>query len=193
MKFGGVGENVVVDSWTRRRDFLAALGLISLGQDAEVGAVQTSQTVYGSAFYLYPSETITNICACVQTAASGTAPTGIYLGLWQDVSGTPTCVAASANLGSDSRWASQGWKVCALSSPYTPGAAGIFYAAYLINGSFGTTNLQLAVNGALGPVGGAIGASLRRFGSIAAGATAMAAANTGTYGQAGSVPQFALS
>jgi len=193
VNFGQIPANLVVDPWTRRRDLRVAVGVIDLTQDAETGAVQTSQTIYAEAFYLYPTDTITNICVCVQTPSSGTAPSGIYLGLWQDVSGTPTCLAATANLASDSRWTTQGWKVCALSSPYTPSASGLFYAAYLINGTFGTTNLQLAVNESLGPVGGPIGSGPRRFGSLASSAIAMAAGNTGGYGQAGGIPQFVLS
>lgn len=185
-RFGAITSSSDASPFTRQRDLDAAL-TVNTGPYAPIAAANpTSQNIYGLAHYLYSGETVTNIAVCVQTAASGAAPSNIKLGLWD--SGTPTCLAVTSDLASDSRWTSQGWKVCALTSPYAITSDGVYYLAFWINGAFGGTNVSLVYVTASGPWGTAVGAGKRRAGTLKTGATSMAASDTGTYGQAGNVP-----
>lgn len=123
----------------------AALGLI-----AETGrrdmhasnAVLTSQKIYCRMLGLFAGETITSVAMAVQTAASGTTPTLIKLGLVNPVTGV--VLAATANVATDAKWTSTGTKSFALTTPFVVPTTGGYYVAALQNGVFGTTNLQIA-------------------------------------------------
>lgn len=178
----------------RTQDLRAAAGYFAASPpdlSSSGAAVAATQTVYGGAVYLYAGEVVTNVNVCVTTAAAGTAPTGLYLGVWD--SGTPTCLAATANLASDGRWTSTGWKANALSAPLTIGTTGVYYLALLENGVFGTTPIQFASANATAALGGPIGSGARLWCSLKTSATAMAASDTGTFAAVASVPVMAAS
>lgn len=185
--FGDILSNQDVNPWTRHRDLVAALGAVSWPFMLPTSsAVPTSRTIGVFAHYLYRDEVIANIGTCVQTAAVGTVPTLIKLGLW-DSGTTPRCLAVTANLNSDSSWTSQGWKVLALASSWRVTADGLYYTAFLKNGAFATTDLQLAA-APLGSVGTPIGSGKRLYGAVSTTATDMAVSDSGAYSQAGSIP-----
>jgi hypothetical protein len=186
--FGGLHSTLDVNPWTRYRDLLGALGVLSwpLGIPTS-GAIPTSQAVLGLAHYLYRDEVVSNLSVPVQTAGAGTAPTAIKLGVWSSAA-TPACLAVTAELRADASWNSTGWKMFALASRLTIPSDGLYYGAFLQNGSFGTTNIQLAQAGVVAVVGNPIGSGRRLYGSLKTGATDMAVTDTGTYAQAGSVP-----
>ena len=183
-----------LDPMRRRSDLWNALGVIAVSEPGltnQGGVNPTSQTIVAGAIYLYAGQAITNIIVGVQTAGTSTAPTGIYLGLWDSAS-TPNCLAATANLAADARWTSQGWKVNALSAAYTPTTSGIYYAAFLQNGAFAGTNLGVASSQGSGGTSATL-VSARPWTALGTGKTTMAALDTGTYSVAGSIPCFAVS
>lgn len=85
-------------------------------------------------------DVVTNIVVCIGTAAVGTAPTMMKLAI---VKKDGTVLAATANVNSDAKWLSTGYKAFALSSPYTVPADDGYYLAVLQVGAFGTTQPQL--------------------------------------------------
>lgn len=176
----------------READLIDAIGLIS--SPSFFPLVQsfnpTSQLVHAIAHFLYKGEKITNVVAHVQTAAAGTAPTGLKLGIWSSAA-TPVCVAATADLAADARWTSQSFKVNALTATYVVPSDGIYYAVFWMNGAFGTTNLGLTCANGSGQVGNAIGTGKQLGGSVKAAATTMSVSDTGTYG-VGVTPWLAL-
>lgn len=183
-RFGAITTGTNVDPWTRRKDFLAAMGLLAepWPNDASAGtaAVAANQQIHAAAVYLYNGETVTNIIVCVTTAASGAAPSLIKLGLWSSAA-TPACLAVTADLKSDSRWTSTGYKVCALSSPYAVTSSGIYYPVYLQNGAFGGTNVQFKLGASLASPGAAIGSNPQFGGTLGTGKTSMDVNDTGAY------------
>jgi hypothetical protein len=183
---GSVVSTTNVDPWTREGDRLAALGPIAhTGMIAGSGN-PASQTVHGGGLYLYNGETVTNIVVFVQTAATGAAPTSLKLGLWSSA-GTPVCLAVTAELNSDARWTSQGYKVNALTAALPITSSALYYPVFWINGAFGGTNVALSNHyGGSGVVGGAISGFKQWGGSIKAGTATMAVNDTGTYGNAAS-------
>ncbi len=192
-RLGALTSGTDIDPWTRQKDFNAEIGI-----KAEIGhhfssVAPVSQRIYGGGIYLYTDEVITNIIVCVEVAGAGTAPTNLKLGLWSSAA-TPVCLAVTADLAADTRWtASTSYKVCALTAPYTILASGLFYAAFWINGTFATTNLQLITSYGSGQFAAQIGSAKQRFGSVKTGATTMAVAETGTYAVSGSMPWLGVS
>jgi len=183
--YSGVARN-------RRQDLNTAFGLTDRPDYfGGSGAVPTSQTIFGHSVYLYAGETVSNIICCVTTAASGTTPTSLRLGLWD--SGTPTCLAVTPELSADSRWTSTAWKVNALSANYQVPTDGVYYAAFFINGVFGTTNLQLLTVNLAGQINNLIGSGKRPTTSLKTAAASMAAGDTGTYGAGVVVPWLGVS
>lgn len=178
----------------RDRDLRAAIGIKSSVFPAysAAGAVPVSQTIYGVGCYLYAGETVTNIVSCVTTAAVGTAPTSLKLGLWSSAT-TPVCLAVTAELSGSANWTSTGWKNSALSSAYSVPSTGLYFAAFWINGVFGTTNLQIATGGVSGTFGGMATSGARRYGNVKTAATTMVAADTGAYGLSGTCPWLGVS
>lgn len=143
----------------RERDQIAltARGLISESFQLPInpaGTNMTSQRLEGCLLGLRAGDVVTNIVVNVAQAGSGTDPTDIFLGLYS-VAGTR--LALTADLGADTRWDTTGYKECALTAPYTITEDGGYYPVFLMNGSFGSTALQLwrGVNNgaALGEIG----------------------------------------
>lgn len=143
---GAVGPTQLASNALLRQAIVwDALGIIAvppypLGTDqGTVPGTLASQYLFGAVLGLVSGDVITNIICNVTTAASGTTPTLIKLGLCNS---TGTVLGTTANLAADSRWTSTGWKTCALSSTVTISATGLYYALLLKNGTFGTTDLS---------------------------------------------------
>jgi hypothetical protein len=124
------------------------LGVTARGLTAETfplyvnasGQVPATQTVYYTLIGLRAGDVITNIAVSVNTAASGTAPTSIFVGLYDSAGNR---VALSANLKDDAKFTSTGQKAFALTAAYTVPSDGGYYCAFLIDGTFASTNVQL--------------------------------------------------
>ena len=176
----------------REKDRLGALGILSSGGPMTSTLTPTSQSVHAYSHYLYAGETITNVIVAVQTAASGTAPSNIKLGLWNSLP-SPVCIAVTPELASDARWTSQGYKVCALTTPFVVATSGIYYGVFWQNGTFSVTNPILSgVLGGQGFVGASTGVGPPLGGALKTGATTMAVNDTGTY-SAVAMPWVSLS
>lgn len=139
---GGTGG-----SWAQReQQKFSAIGLKGqtfdiFGIYSAVNLAPTSQTLFGTLVGLLASDVVTNVYICVGATAVGTQPTGIFLGLY---STGGALLASTADLHASAIWTG-GNKVvqAAFSSPYTVTASGGYYLAFLQNGTWGTTALQL--------------------------------------------------
>lgn len=125
---------------------LTARGLISEAFPAAAASgaalALTSQRIYGVLLGLRAGDVVTNIVVTVATIATGTTPTGLYVAL---LSTAGTRLVVSANLKASSIWTTAIGPVEApLSGPYTVLTDGGYYACVLMDGAFGTQNLQLA-------------------------------------------------
>lgn len=191
---GATGSAMNVDPWARQADLTTALGFIATSFPpftATSVAALASQRNYASGLYLYAGETITNVCCCVTTAGAGTAPTSIKLGLWSSAS-PAVCLALTSNLAADARWTSLGWKVNALTAPYSVTTSGLYYASLWTDGAFGTTPLQLAVGATDGAFGGPLGAGPYKNWQKSSIAT-LTVADTATYATGGNQPWLGVS
>jgi len=122
---------------------LAAQGLLAetfSRRFATSQAAPTSQTIFASLVTLYAGMTVTNLHCAVGTAAAGTDPTLIKMAL---CSKAGVVLQQSVNEAADAKWDSKGTKTVALASPYAVTATDGYYVCFLINGTFGSTNLQL--------------------------------------------------
>jgi hypothetical protein len=97
----------------------------------------TSQSVYGVMAGFNAGDTVTNIWMILQTAAAGTAPTHMYLGLY---AANGAQLAITADVASSSSWKGTLQPIgFALASPYTFTAPQGAYIVVWQDGSFGTT------------------------------------------------------
>jgi hypothetical protein len=84
---------------------------------------------------------IANIVLSVGVAATGTPPTKIFVGILDP---TYKCVAVSADLAGSTIWTlATGWVKAPLTSPYDVPSDGVYYAAFLQDGSWGATALSI--------------------------------------------------
>lgn len=112
-------------------------------------ATIASQWVYYSMTGFEAGDVINNIFVAVGVAGIGTAPTGIYLGLYS-LAGAQ--LGVTTNLAASSIWTASTIVVsAALSSPYTVAASGGLYLAFLQNGAFAGTALKLQISSAHPP------------------------------------------
>jgi hypothetical protein len=108
---------------------------------ASTQGANSSQTFYVVRIPLRAEDVVTNLIVGVTTAGAGAAPTLIKLGLLDK---TGKVLQQSANEAADSKWTSLGFKAVAMAAPYAVTADDLYYAAFLINGVFGGTNIQFA-------------------------------------------------
>lgn len=109
------------------------------------GTVGTSQTIYFSAIGLKAGDTVTNIVPFITAAASGTAPTSVYAALYSSGGDLIKQTANYAISGQSATLAVSGYATLALTSAYAVTADGLYYAAYLKDGTFGTVDLAIGV------------------------------------------------
>jgi hypothetical protein len=196
-RFDAIALSTNINPWRRRADKVTTIGLSGETFDAGVIVGSTtlaSQTVKATGEYLYAGEVVTNVWVIVQQVASGTAPTLFKLGLWNSAA-TPVCAAVTAELKDDASWTgSQGYKSFVWAGgAYTVPSDGLYYFAALMNGAFGTTNLQLACGTTGVGASNAVGSNRRRHGALGTGITSMAVNDTGTYSSVGSPIWFGWS
>jgi hypothetical protein len=141
----------------RAQLLLTTLGLVSENVRAAVlttSAPLTSQQITCGLLPLANGDVITNVVVDISTAAAGTAPTLIRLGIADK---TGKILAVTADVHADAQWTSTGFKQFPLTSPLTIGTSDSYFACILENGAFGTTALRLVETGAPGTNYGVIG------------------------------------
>lgn len=122
--------------------YRSSLGVVSWNGDPSLFAnasALVSQTIYALGVEYRAGQVVTNIGWTISTAASGTVPTGMFVGL----SSATTMLMDSPNTNAAASWAG-GQKAIALTSAYTIPSDGLYYHLLLLNGTFGTTNPQFS-------------------------------------------------
>lgn len=119
---------------------MEGLGFKSWAFDPNLGSggtAPTQGTVYVRAIPLRAGQVITNVVLETITAASGTAPTSMFVGL---ADSTGKMVAQSNDLRASGIWtAGAGMVQAPLSGTYTVPADGMYYAVFLQVGAFSVT------------------------------------------------------
>lgn len=106
-----------------------------------------SQSLRATALGLNAGDVITNVLLMIGTAASGLAPTLQKVGI---LNSAGVVQAASADLSGSAQFTALGIAVCPLSSPLTIATTGLYFAAYVRNGNYGTTNPTFLANASPG-------------------------------------------
>lgn len=122
----------------RPRLGLTAQGLISEAYPGIVAGAATApatQVVYGVLLGLRAGDVVTGVVIRNSVAAAGTAPTLARFGI---ATSGGVMLAVSADGGAAASWG-LGARQFALSTPYTVTADGGYYACYVVNGTWGTT------------------------------------------------------
>lgn len=108
---------------------------------ATTNFLPTSQTAVFQLLSADIGDVITGIALCINVAAVGAGPTGIYVGLY-DSAGVQ--LAVSANLTANGQWLVATPAKFAFTTPYAVLSNAGVYAMFLQNGTFATTQPQLA-------------------------------------------------
>lgn len=129
----------IAQTKSRHQIKLAALGVLSENQDRMLvtgGVATVSQTVYGSLLGLRNGDVVTGVLLTNNVAAAGTTPTTVRSGI---ADSTGKILALSNNLNATTNFPATGGCLLAFSSPFTITADGGYYACFVINGTWGTT------------------------------------------------------
>lgn len=124
---------------SRADDISTGLGLKAMSCDPRMctnTVAPGSQLLAVAAIGLNAGDTISNILFCLTVAASGTAPTLARAGIFDS---TFALVASTADLHASAIWTATGYATAALSASYSPSVSGLYYAGFLKNGTWGTT------------------------------------------------------
>lgn len=137
---------------------------------AQVSTSRTlaTQAVLGVIVPIQAGTTISGVAVCIETAAAGTLPTGVYVALY-DLLGVQ--LAVSANVRTLALWNVVGVFSYAFATAYSPSRDGAAYACILKDGVYGTTEPKIATMTSVAGSGTALGAN-------AAGAVTQAAQAT---------------
>lgn len=101
----------------------------------------TSQVIYAAGLWIPSGKTITNVHVDLATLAVGTTPT-LIKGALLDKTGK--VLNQSANIATDGMWtATAGLKTIPLGGTVSTTSSDLYYVAFLKNGAFGSTDLQL--------------------------------------------------
>ena len=104
---------------------------------ATTGTSLTSQKIYAMGIALNAGAVINNVVLQVITSGVGTTPTGFFVGICN----ATTMLAQSGNLNANAGLTTQGQMAFPLSAAYTVPTSGLYFAVFLQNGAFGTTNV----------------------------------------------------
>lgn len=118
-----------------------------------------SQRLYVSSVGLSAGDLISNVCLQITTAAAGTAPTLVKVGI-ADSAGV--MLQQSANLAASAIWTASGIVVAPLAAAVPITADGLYNLMYLQNGTWGTTNVTFA-NSGLGNANSQVGSGPKRY------------------------------
>lgn len=145
-----------------REDILAAA--LGIGGESEFpkNAAQIgtgSQVLTARLLGFRVGDVINNVIVWVSQAATGAAPTGIYAAVYNNTAR----LAISGNEKSNAIFTTTGAAVIPLAASYTVTANAGLYLAFVQDGPFGGTNLNLTRDGNNSYLTGAIGSGLPRF------------------------------
>lgn len=175
---GGVSRS---DLLVQKRGLVSEAFPLILGS-AGVVTMATQAALFTLIPFL-PGDVVTNIVLSMDTAAVGTTPAAIYVGLYDKLGNR---LAVSADLHASGIWtAGIGYVVAPLSAPYTVGLADVYYGAFLINGTFGTTQPTFDRGNPNTEAGKQLGTAPSQFGSQAGQTTLPASATIATPGGSG--------
>jgi hypothetical protein len=125
---------------------LAGEGLKTQGYPRNLinaGGVPVTQRIDAMLVPLREGTVLTNIHCAVPAAGVGTGPTLIKLAI---LSKAGVVQRQTANVGTSAIWTTLGPKTIPLTAAWTCPADDVYYIAFLQNGAFGTTAMQLARN-----------------------------------------------
>jgi hypothetical protein len=136
-----------------------ARGLLS--EPYPLAQVSTSRTLATQALLgvLIPvtaGMTLSGVAVCIETAAAGTLPTGVFVGI-TDLTGVR--LAISADVKALANWNATGLFSFAFSTAYSPSVDGAVYACIVKNGVYGTTEPKIATMTAVTGSGAALGSN----------------------------------
>jgi hypothetical protein len=120
------------------------------------GRTLPTQTALGVLVPVMFGTTVSGVAVCIQTAAAGTLPTGVFLAI-TDLTGVQ--LAVSADVKALANWNATGIFSFAFTTPWVVTADGAVYAAILKNGVYGTTEPQIATMTAITGSGQKLGAN----------------------------------
>lgn len=125
---------------------------------AQVNAARTlaTQAVLGVLCPVAFGTTVSGVAYCIQTAAAGTLPTGVFVALY-DLTGVQ--LAVSADVKALANWNATGLFSSAFTTPWTVTQDGAVYAAILKNGVYGSTEPAIATMTAVTGSGQKLGAN----------------------------------
>jgi hypothetical protein len=112
--------------------------------------------------------TVSGVAYCIETAAAGTLPTGVFVALY-DLTGVQ--LAVSADVKALANWNAQGVFSSPFAAPWVVTQDGAVYAAILKNGVYGTTEPKIAAMAAVAGSGAKLGANAAGAATQAAQAT----------------------
>jgi hypothetical protein len=123
---------------------------------ANAGRTLATQAVLGVLVPVSFGTTVSGVAVCRTVAAAGTLPTGVYVALY-DLTGVQ--LAVSANVNTLSLWNATGLTSFAFGTAWTVTQDGAVYAAVLKNGTYGSTEPQIATMTAVTGTGSALGSN----------------------------------
>ena len=151
------------EAFTGKPDGAAALAVARgmLAEPFPLAQVNASRTLDTQALLavLVPvafGTTVSGVAYCIETAAAGTLPTGVFVALY-DLTGVR--LAVSADVKALANWNTQGLFSSAFSTPWSVTQDGAVYAAILKNGVYGTTEPKIAAMTAVAGSGAKLGAN----------------------------------
>lgn len=125
---------------------------------AQVNAGRTlpTQALLGVLVPVQAGMVISGVAVCIQTAAAGTLPTGVFLGI-TDLTGVRLGISADSK--ALALWNATGLFSFALTTAYSVTTDGAVYACLVKDGVYGTTEPQIATMTAVTGSGAALGSN----------------------------------
>lgn len=121
-----------------------------------------TQVLTAALMGLRSGDIVTGVGLRLAVAAGGTNPTTARFGI---ADSTGKILAISANLNASAVWAATGAAPFPLASPYTVVADGAYYACFVVNGTWGTTQPTLAYGSGATVAAGAFASGVTAFGA----------------------------
>jgi hypothetical protein len=120
------------------------------------GRTLATQAALGVLVPVHFGTVVSGVAVCIQTAAAGTLPTGVFVAI-TDLTGVQ--LAVSADVKALANWNTTGVFSFAFTTPWTVTQDGAVYAAILKNGVYGTTEPQIATMTAVTGSGAKLGSN----------------------------------
>lgn len=126
---------------------------------ADTALAPATQVVFGALMGLNQGDVVTGILLRSSVAAAGTLPTTVRSGI---ANAAGTMLAISGNLNAVANWP-QGAVALPLAAPYAVPVTGGYYACFVVNGIWGTTQPTPVRGNSTNNVSGAFGSNAPPF------------------------------